>query len=55
MAKIVKQKKKAKPRASVQIMIKRYTAKLSRLKEQQKLVDIKNQVAELQQLIKKGY
>ncbi len=48
-------RKKAKPRASVAVMTRRYEAKLARLKEQQKLIDIKNEVKELQELIRKGY
>ena len=46
---------KAKPRATVLVMIKRYQKKLDRLKEQQRLQAIKKEVADLQDLIKRGF
>ena len=48
-------RKVAKPRASTATMIKRYANKLAKLKELQKLSLIKQEVADLQQLIKQGY
>jgi hypothetical protein len=48
-------RKAAKPRSSTAVMIKRYQAKLAKLKETQKLQLIRQEVADLQQLIKRGY
>jgi hypothetical protein len=45
----------AKPRASTAVMIKRYANKLAKLKEAQKLQKIRQEVADLQLLIKQGY
>ena len=41
-------KKRPKPRASVDVMIKRYTKRLNRLKKRKKLRQIKKENAELQ-------
>lgn len=45
-------RKKASPRASVSVLIKRQQKKLAKLKERQKLIDVKRQVADLQRQIK---
>jgi hypothetical protein len=48
-------RKPSKPRASTAVMIKRYANKLAKLKEAQKLQKIRQEVADLQLLIKQGY
>ena len=48
-------RKVAKPRASTSVMIRRYESKLLKLKEAQKLQNLRNEVKELQDLIKQGY
>ena len=53
--KLVKKKTKPKARASVEVMIRRYKAKLAKMKRVQALNKIKEEVRELQELIKKGF
>jgi len=48
-------RKKASPRASIATLIKREENRLRKLKEQQKLLKIRQEVQELQNLIKQGY
>jgi hypothetical protein len=47
-------RRKPKARASTATMIKRYEAKLKKLREKAKLIAIKKEVAELQDEVNKG-
>jgi len=48
----VKEVKKRRPKASTSTMIKRYQAKLARLKQKQKLIQIKDEVSKLSEELK---